>query len=128
MLAHRRQAVQAHFLRTSDATSVIGVLEEPREIIRNGTLVNPCLVYLADTFPEALSVIQLLIAQNGDIQKIFAFGGAFEKLLGIITAEGGVEGSVVVQESLQCIDTLLRFNVSNQVRDPRPCNDPLTSS
>lgn len=65
---------------------------------------------------EALTVIQVLIAQNADIQKIFAFGGAFEKLLGIITQEGGIEGTVVVQESLTCIDTLLRYNVSNQAR------------
>ncbi|KZV96729.1 hypothetical protein EXIGLDRAFT_670845 [Exidia glandulosa HHB12029] len=98
LLSHRRQAVQAHFLRTSDASSIISVLDEKREIIRN----------------EVLSVIQVLIAQNADIQKIFAFGGAFEKLLGIVTQEGGIEGTVVVQESLACIDTLLRYNVSNQ--------------
>ena len=63
-----------------------------------------------------MSVIQVLITQNADIQKIFAFGGAFEKLLNIVMQEGGIEGSVVVQESLLCIDTLLRFNVSNQAR------------
>ncbi|KAH7103470.1 p115 like vesicle tethering protein [Auriculariales sp. MPI-PUGE-AT-0066] len=97
LLAHRRQPVQAHFLRFSDASSLIAVLEDRREIIRN----------------EALAVIQVLITQNADIQKIFAFGGAFEKLMGIVTQEGGIEGSIVVQESLTCVETLLRFNVSN---------------
>lgn len=65
---------------------------------------------------EALAVIQILITQSADIQKIFAFGGAFEKIMSIVTQEGGIEGSIVVQESLTCVDTLLRFNVSNQVR------------
>jgi hypothetical protein len=67
-------------------------------------------------FLEALAVIQILITQNTEIQKIFAFGAAFEKLMGLVSQEGGIEGSIVVQESLTCVDTLLRFNVSNQVR------------
>lgn len=60
-------------------------------------------------------MMQSLISQNSEIQKILAFEGAFEKLLQIITTEGGIEGGVVVQDSLNCIDGLLRYNVSNQV-------------
>lgn len=60
-------------------------------------------------------MLQSLISQNAEIQKILAFEGAFEKLLNIITSEGGIEGGIVVQDSLTSIDGLLRFNVSNQV-------------
>jgi len=36
LLAHRRQGVQAHFLRTSDPSSLIETLNDKREVIRNG--------------------------------------------------------------------------------------------
>ncbi len=61
-------------------------------------------------------MVQSLISQSPDIQKILAFEGAFEKLFKTITSEGGVEGGVVAQEALSCVDGLLRFNSSNQVR------------
>jgi len=60
-------------------------------------------------------MFQSLISQNAEIQKILAFEGAFEKLLNIVATEGGIEGGIVVQDSLTSIDGLLRFNVSNQV-------------
>lgn len=60
-------------------------------------------------------MLQALISQNAEIQKILAFEGAFEKLLNIIAAEGGIEGGIVVQDCLTSIDGLLRFNVSNLV-------------
>jgi hypothetical protein len=69
-------------------------------------------------------MLQSLISQNAEIQKILAFEGAFEKLLNIVTSEGGIEGGVVVQDSLTSIDGLLRFNVSNQVC---PLNRPAHS-
>lgn len=64
---------------------------------------------------EGLAMLQVLISQNAEIQKILAFEGIFEKLLNIIAAEGGIEGGIVVQDCLTCIDGLLRFNVSNLV-------------
>ena len=60
-------------------------------------------------------MLQLLLSQNPDIQKILAFEGAFEKLFNIVTQEGGVEGGVAVRDALACVDTLLRYNPSNQV-------------
>jgi len=45
---------------------------------------------------------------------VLAFEGAFEKLFNIVTQEGGVEGGLVVQDALLCVDMLLRFNSSNQ--------------
>lgn len=60
-------------------------------------------------------MVQSLISQSPDIQKILAFEGAFEKLFNIIGQEGGVEGGVVAHDALTCVDGLLRFNTSNQV-------------
>lgn len=57
-----------------------------------------------------------LTVTNGDLQKIVAFEGAFERLFDIVFAEGGIEGGVVVQDCLAAIGTLLRFNSSNSVR------------
>ncbi|KZO92290.1 hypothetical protein CALVIDRAFT_551102 [Calocera viscosa TUFC12733] len=99
LLANRGQQVQNYVLGSPQGVgSLVGVLQERREIIRN----------------EALLLLQNLIAQNADLQKIVAFEGAFERLLDIAQAEGGVEGGVVAQDCLLAIELLLRFNVSNQ--------------
>ncbi|KAL1411603.1 Vesicle-mediated ER to Golgi transport protein [Vanrija albida] len=63
---------------------------------------------------EALLLLPTMLAGNADLQKIVAFSGAFEKTLDIITSEDGIEGGIVVQDSLAVIGQLLRFNVSNQ--------------
>jgi hypothetical protein len=60
-------------------------------------------------------MVQGLISQSPDIQKVLAFEGAFEKLFNIISQEGGVDGGVVAHGTLSCVDGLLRFNSSNQV-------------
>lgn len=65
---------------------------------------------------ESITMIQLLVSQSPDIQKVLAFEGAFEKLFNIVTQEGGVEGGVITHDALRCADGLLRFNASNQVR------------
>ncbi|KAJ7722055.1 p115 like vesicle tethering protein [Mycena maculata] len=99
LLQNRRQIVQGYFLKApSGSASVILVLEDKREIIRN----------------VAVTMVQALISQSADIQKVLAFEGAFEKLFNTVTQEGGVEGGVVTQEALSCVDGLLRFNTSNQ--------------
>lgn len=59
-------------------------------------------------------MVQALISQSPDIQKVLAFDGAFEKLFNIVTQEGGVEGGAVANGALTCVDGLLRFNTSNQ--------------
>ncbi|KAJ7033456.1 p115 like vesicle tethering protein [Mycena alexandri] len=99
LLQNRRQVVQGYFLKSSaGSSSVMSVLEDKREIIRN----------------EAVTMVQALISQSADIQKVLAFEGAFEKLFNTVMHEGGVEGGVVTQEALACVDGLLRFNTSNQ--------------
>lgn len=60
-------------------------------------------------------MIQGLISQSPDIQKVLAFEGAFERLFDIISQEGGVDGGVVAHLALSCVDSFLRFNTSNQV-------------
>ena len=60
-------------------------------------------------------MVQALISQSPDIQKVLAFEGAFEKLFNTVTQEGGVDGGLVAQGALSCVDGLLRFNSSNQV-------------
>lgn len=60
-------------------------------------------------------MVQSLVNQSPDIQKILAFEGAFEKLFSIVQQEGGLEGGPVVHDALSCVDSLLRFNSSNQV-------------
>ena len=60
-------------------------------------------------------MIQVLISQSPNIQKVLAFEGAFERLFGLISHEGGVDGGAVAQLALSCVDGLLRFNTSNQV-------------
>jgi hypothetical protein len=79
---------------------LIDLLDDSREIIRNAGL----LLLLA------------LTKSNAEIQKIVAFENAFEKLLGIIIEEGASDGDIVVQDCMEVIHNLLRFNVSNQVR------------
>ncbi|KAF8806612.1 hypothetical protein BYT27DRAFT_7168071 [Phlegmacium glaucopus] len=99
LLRNRRQAVQSYFLTApAGPGSAITVLEDKREIIRN----------------EAINMVQALISQSPDIQKVLAFEGAFEKLFNIVSQEGGVDGGAVAQEALSCVDGLLRFNSSNQ--------------
>ncbi|KAF9508661.1 hypothetical protein BS47DRAFT_1350130 [Hydnum rufescens UP504] len=99
LLLNRPQKVQQHFLSDPGGpSSILTILDERREIIRN----------------EALLLTQALIDSNVDIQKALAFESIFEKLLSIISQEGGIEGGVVAQDCLIIIDGLLRFNGSNQ--------------
>lgn len=79
---------------------LIDLLDDSREIIRNAGL----LLLLA------------LTKSNAEIQKIVAFENAFEKLLGIVIEEGASDGDIIVQDCMEVIHNLLRFNVSNQVR------------
>ncbi|KAF9165528.1 hypothetical protein DFQ26_009845, partial [Actinomortierella ambigua] len=67
---------------------LMDLLDDRREIIRNET--------------------------NADLQKIVAFENAFERLLAIIDDEGAISGGIIVQDCLQLVQNLLRYNVSNQ--------------
>lgn len=111
VLRHRKQLVQAHVLTSPGGCGAIleclstispttgHSLGSSAEIIRN----------------EALLLLPHLVDSNADIQKLIAFEGAFEKLLDVVAQEGRVEGGVVVQDALEALEALLRYNVSNQV-------------
>jgi len=60
-------------------------------------------------------VLIALTEGNPEIQKLVAFENAFETLLVVIEQEGGVDGGIVVQDCLQLLTNLLRYNSSNQV-------------
>jgi hypothetical protein len=51
---------------------------------------------------------------NANIQKIVAFESAFDRLLEVIAAEGGLDGGIVVEDCLLLMLNLLRANPSNQ--------------
>ncbi|KAF9404858.1 hypothetical protein BGZ94_003905 [Podila epigama] len=77
---------------------LMALLDDRREIIRN----------------EGLLLLISLTESNADLQKIVAFENAFERLLGIIDEEGALAGGIIVQDCLQLVQNLLRYNVSNQ--------------
>jgi hypothetical protein len=75
------------------------LLGSPREVLRN----------------EALLMLAGLTSGCEDISKLAAFEGAFDKLLGLCLAEGGlVSGGVVVQDALELLNNMLRDNQANQ--------------
>ncbi|KAJ3275936.1 Vesicle-mediated ER to Golgi transport protein [Terramyces sp. JEL0728] len=84
---------------------LIDLLDDRREIIRNGKLVLTV---------DGLLLLISLTANNADIQKIVAFENAFDRLFSIIMEEGSIEGDIIVQDCLQLMCNLLKHNASNQ--------------
>ncbi|KAG8903196.1 hypothetical protein FRB99_003608 [Tulasnella sp. 403] len=98
-LSNRSHTFQQHFQHSPDGPSTIEqLLADSRDIIR----------------AETLAMLQTLVANNSTIQTSIAFAGAFEKLLNIVTVEGGIEGGSTVYEALLVIEALLRHNVGTQ--------------
>ncbi|KAL2912602.1 Vesicle-mediated ER to Golgi transport protein [Polyrhizophydium stewartii] len=98
---------------------LIDLLDDRREIIRNGKSATVCTVRrwrasLTSDRAEGLLLLIALTHSNADIQKIIAFENAFERLLAIILDEGATDGGIIVQDCLQLMQNLLRYNVSNQ--------------
>ncbi|KAJ3950731.1 Vesicle-mediated ER to Golgi transport protein, partial [Colletotrichum fioriniae] len=78
---------------------LVAVLDDSREAIRN----------------EAITLLTFLTPSSTDIQKLVAFENAFDRLFGIISAEGSLpEGDRVVEDCLILVANLLRRNPSNQ--------------
>lgn len=57
---------------------------------------------------------QALVAHDAEMQKIVSFTNAFDSLFRIIADEGGVAGSIVVEDSLAVIAHLVRNDVSQR--------------
>ncbi|GAA6035143.1 hypothetical protein JCM8097_006386 [Rhodosporidiobolus ruineniae] len=100
LLLNRPAQVQQYVLTSPGGVGrLVETLDDSREIIRN----------------ESLLLLISLITQNGEIQKLLAFEGAFDKLFSIVRNEGGIgSGGIVVQDCLIAVGGLLRWNVSNQ--------------
>ncbi|KAN0137791.1 Uso1 / p115 like vesicle tethering protein, head region domain containing protein [Lactarius tabidus] len=98
ILQNRPQKVQAYFLKAPvGPATVIALLEDNKEIVGRG-----------------IAILAALIRQSTEIPKVLAFDGVFEKLFAVVTREGGLEAQTSVADALRCVDTLLRFNPSNQ--------------
>lgn len=81
------------------ATSVlVSLLKDPRDPIRN----------------EAILLLLAIVKDNFNIQKLVAFENTFDILFDIIQDEIGIRGSVLVQDCLSLINSLLQYNASNQ--------------
>ncbi|KAF2874378.1 p115 like vesicle tethering protein [Massariosphaeria phaeospora] len=80
-------------------TRLVGTLDDPRDAVRDAAL-----VLLTD-----------LSQSSSELQKLFVFEGAFEKVFAIMEADGGLtQGGMTVQDCLSLLANLVRFNASNQ--------------
>lgn len=77
---------------------LVAILDERREAIRN----------------EAITLLTYLTPSSPDIQKLVVYEDAFKKIFAIITAEGLLEGSQVVEDCLILMANLLRLNSTTQ--------------
>ena len=78
-----------------------------------------CLVRCLSESHEALSTEALILLikiteGSPEIQKLVAFENCFDAIFDIIDSEGSIEGGHRVNDSLQLLQNLLRFNMSNQ--------------
>lgn len=90
-----------------------------REVILNIPTGVSNLVKLLDDINEPIrdETILLLMAvvnDNSHFQKLVAFENVFEKLFSIIDDEGGLRGSLVVNDCLSLVNNILKYNTSNQ--------------
>lgn len=63
---------------------------------------------------EAILLLMALVKDNFNIQKLVAFENTFDRLFEIIEEEGGIRGSILVQDCLTLLTNLLMYNASNQ--------------
>ena len=98
LLENAQTKVQEIVLTSPTALSkVVDLLSDPREVIRN----------------EAIILLIFLSHRNTPMQKLIAFEGVFETVLGIIEDEGLSDGLIVVEDCINLIHQLLSQNNSN---------------
>ncbi|KAJ3337518.1 Vesicle-mediated ER to Golgi transport protein [Gonapodya sp. JEL0774] len=99
LLANSPDSLQLSILSAPGGVGrLMDLLEDKREAIRNAGLL----------------LLITLTHSNADIQKIIAFENAFDRLVDIVLEEGATDGGIVVQDCLQLMVNLLRYNTSNQ--------------
>jgi hypothetical protein len=78
---------------------LVAVLDDPREAVRNAGLV----------------LLNDLSQTSTELQKLFVFENAFERIFNLIEQDGSLtQGGIVVQDCLSLLANLVRFNASNQ--------------
>ena len=99
LVASRAERTKDCLLSIPTATStIVSLLNDVHEPVRN----------------EAILLLMAIVNRNFNIQKLVAFENTFETLFGIIEEEGGIRGSILVQDCLTLLTNLLQFNASNQ--------------
>lgn len=79
-------------------STIVSLLNDPNDPVRN----------------EAILLLMALVRDNFNIQKLVAFENTFDRLFEIIEEEGGIRGSILVQDCLTLLTNLLMYNASNQ--------------
>ncbi|KAF1957116.1 hypothetical protein CC80DRAFT_54672 [Byssothecium circinans] len=78
---------------------LVAMLDDPRDAVRT----------------EGLVLLNDLSRSSTELQKLFVFENAFDKVFDMIQADGSLaQGSVIVQDCLSLLANLVRFNASNQ--------------
>lgn len=99
LVASRAERTKDCLLNIPTATStIVSLLNDIHEPVRN----------------EAILLLMAIVNKNFNIQKLVAFENTFETLFSIIEEEGGIRGSILVQDCLTLLTNLLQFNASNQ--------------
>lgn len=79
-------------------STIVSVLGDPNDPIRN----------------ECILLLMALVNNNFNIQKLVAFENTFERIFDIIEEEGGIRGSILVQDCMTLLTNMLTYNASNQ--------------
>ncbi|KAL8892384.1 MAG: hypothetical protein Q9215_000658 [Flavoplaca cf. flavocitrina] len=78
---------------------LVAILDDKREAVRS----------------EGLLLLVSLTRSSPELQKVVAYENAFDRVFGIIDAEGSLtNGGIPVQDCLSLLANLLRLNISNQ--------------
>lgn len=68
-----------------------------------------------DTVRDEMILLLMAVVNNSThVQGLVAFENIFERLFSIIDEEGGLRGSIVVNDCLSLVHNILKYNTSNQ--------------
>ncbi|KAF2488397.1 intracellular protein transport protein [Lophium mytilinum] len=80
-------------------TRLVATLDDTRDAVRNA----------------GLMVLNDLSQSSTELQKLFVFENAFERVFSLIDAEGSLlQGGIIVQDCLSLLANLVHYNASNQ--------------
>lgn len=63
---------------------------------------------------ETILLLMAVVNDSPHVQKLVAFENIFDRLFTIIEEEGGLRGSLVVNDCLSLVNNILKYNTSNQ--------------